>query len=1352
MKHKEWAIPQSFLAIACAVLMLAFSVQIFAQAGIDQGSITGTVKDPSGAVVQKAQCTLTNTDTGVSQRTLTTTAGAYAFPFVNGGAYTLTVEAKGFEKYLLTGIVVHVGNTVTEDVSLKIGAVSEQVSVTSAAPLLQAQDASLGMTLDSTAATELPIFGGSGGRSFLALATIAPGVQFTGSNLGVNTNFFANGVSAGQVDVRLNGADDNMEVWGGIVIPPIPDAIQEFKLEDGNNSADLGEFYGPVVNVVTKAGTNKFEGTVWEYNENDMFNANDYFNKLHQLVTNSVHTANRPGRYKENSFGGVFGGPVILPHFNGHNRTFFTVDYQHTIYTQDVLYTQTVPTNLMQSSGFTNLADTLTLGYQAAGGTGNPLSSMKPDGLGRNFQVGMMLDPATTRAVPCGGVDPITGLTAGCAAGYTQTINGVKSTIVRDPFLSTSGSCPTLAGTLIFNSVYNTGNGSQPTSPASCFNQLPASRLDPNAVALLKLFPAPNQQNSSSLTYSNNYYIPVPQPTITTQYDVRIDHKVSDKDSLFGTFSHYVQTSPGAAPFNSILEGGTSGSNFNSNNPSRMIVIAETHVFNPGLINEFKFGFSEEKSLRQDYGGYDFVPGIPAQYGIQGIPQTGGFGLGNGGLPDIGIGSSITTVGSRSNITTQSDGSWSYSDNLTKIKGRHEWKFGGQWLWTFGNIAQLPSSRGSFSSNGTYSNVPNSGDGNGGMADFLLLPGGNVANSTYAAAGGLSTSTNEIGGLASFSGNNYNYSTYHAPYLSYYATDSWKVTPKFTATLGIRYEYIGAYRSDGGQEANLWMGGTGDDPGGTAFYIGADGCATTTSANFKGLLASDNIPIICEPNNTVNKTPKANWSPRIGLAYRITPRIVARMGGGVAYGGFGSVGYGGTLGTNYPFRFTAQNGGSNNAYTPQLIGTTGTGGAAVTTATMENTFAVINLNNPLSAYQPLGSVALYGKQYHFHEPHVTTLTAAVQWQFTNHDSIQATYVGNLGRDLESANPYNNAPRETLPPSVSAVTACTAAQLAANPYCENSPLMPDGTTTIPFPNLKTLTGPMENTEQVSNYQAGEAEYQHQFAAGFNMDANYTFAHCLSDAQGGQQGEGGPGNGRAPWIPQFGGYRADYDRCTSFANNVFKLSGEYGLPFGRGAHWASHANGVEDALIGGWKIDPIWIASSGFLANLSCQGTNGQGANPTFTGPWFQTSNTAWACNAPKVSGVNAYGPGSKDLPRTRSTGYWNSSAWTAPQIAVQTTGQLDFTPFGVRGNQIYGPGWYDVDTSIHKQFKIYEDMKLEIQAQVLNAFNHAQLNNPGTSNYTSPSGESLTGGFGTITSTHLNNGEGRIWQFAGKFFF
>jgi hypothetical protein len=1302
--------------LICAVILGGFTTrQIYAQ--IEMGSVTGTVKDPSGAVVPRAQCTLTNVDTNLSQKAVSTSAGAYTFPLVPIGTYSLKVTATGFKEYELNEIQVHIQTTVTADIPLQIGAVTQEVAVNSAPPLLQAQDASLGTTVNSTMANNLPIFATNGGRPFIALTSTAPGVQFGSSANNSSSTIFVNGTNNSQVDVRLNGADDNAEVFGGITIPPIPDAIEEFKLDAGNNSAELGHSYGPVINVATKSGTNKFHGAVWEYNGNDMFNANDYFNKLHQVVLDNPVQPNRPARYKLNSFGGMFGGPVRLPGYNGRDRTFFFVDFQRTNYTQTASYTGTVPTSTMQNSGFTNLSDTLTLNYQTVASKAG--SSEKTDGLGRTFQIGTMLDPATTRAVLAGAIDSITGLQ-----------NTSSSTVyVRDPYFGAAvGGCPSLVGTKNWNSTYNQG----PVSP-SCLNQLPSGRLDPNAIALLKLFPGPNQQGAASnLTYSNNYFTTQSFAVPTTQYDIRIDHKISDKDSVFGTFSHYNQINPGFAPLPGVLEGGSSVS-FATTNPTYMIVATETHVFNPNLINEFRFAYEHNFNTRFDPGAIDQTFGIPAQYGIQGIPQTAN----NGGLPTFTIGSGISSFGSRTNITVQTVGAWEYSDNITKIVGKHVLKIGGQWTWTYGNIAQLPNSRGNFSYTGGFSNVPFSGDGNGSIADFLLTP---IASTI--GGSGLSQPGNIIGGVNGYAGNNYANSTYHAPLIAFYGQDNYKVTPNLTLNLGLRYEYFAPYSSNGGQEANFWMGADGNSANGAAYYVGHDGCASTMSLSFRSLLANDNIPIICQANNAANKMPLANWAPRIGIAYRIRHNLVARVGGGVAYGAFGSVGYGGTLGTNYPFRFNVNSPSTQNAYTPQLLNGT-------TTATMENTFGAIDMTNAANATQPFGSVVLTGKQYNYKVPYVTTLTFALQWQFTNRDSIQATYVGNLGKDLDSSGPYHNAVTQLLAPSQTVVT-------APGTVCSNAlgcgPNQPKGTVCgvhgcgfVPFTDLSPNDGPTDFTNQIQNYESAQVEYKHQFADGLSVDANYTFSMCLSDTE--SQNNGAP-NIRAPFVVGFGGIRNDYTRCSNNAAQLFHFSGVLAIPVGKGARYFGNAGSITDAFIGGWHFNYIWLASSGDYANVTCQGTNGYGGNPNFSGPWY-ASGTALNCNAPTVSGQPLYGPGPKDLPRTRTTGYWNSSAFTAPQNPVLANGQTDMSPLGVRGNQILGPGFYNIDISLNKQFNTWENTKLMIGVQAINSFNHVQLNLPGTSSYTSPSSESLSGGFGTITGDR--NGA-RQFQFFGKFYF
>src|SRR5579864_7034643 len=178
------------LTFACAVCLTSLICQpLFAQ--IDMGGLTGTVKDPTGAVVPGAELTLTNEATGVAQRVRSSSSGTYAFEAVPVGSYTLKVEASGFKAYVAAGLQVHIQTVVTADVSLTVGATGEVITVTSAAPMLQAQDASLGQTIATRAVNDLPL----NGRNWIALANLAAGSYLTG---GTNsTTIFSNGAEPG---------------------------------------------------------------------------------------------------------------------------------------------------------------------------------------------------------------------------------------------------------------------------------------------------------------------------------------------------------------------------------------------------------------------------------------------------------------------------------------------------------------------------------------------------------------------------------------------------------------------------------------------------------------------------------------------------------------------------------------------------------------------------------------------------------------------------------------------------------------------------------------------------------------------------------------------------------------------------------------------------------------------------------------------------------------------------------------------------------------------------------------------------------------------------------------------------
>ena len=253
---------------------------------------------------------MTNSGTNLSQRTVSTSTGSYTFEQVDPGTYSLHAEAKGFSAANTNGIVVHVQQTVTQNYQLAIGNVTTQVTVSEAIPLLQAQDASVGQEVNEQLVNNLPLVG----RDWTTLAHIAPGTTAVNGQAGTTSeSFSSNGVNSVQNDIRLNGIDDNMEFYGGFgtittegatSIIPAPDALQEFKLEEGNYNAQFGHSTGSVMDAVIKSGTNTYKGNLWEYVRNTVFNANDWFQN-HSNIPRSP--------YHENQFGGSVGGPVRLP-------------------------------------------------------------------------------------------------------------------------------------------------------------------------------------------------------------------------------------------------------------------------------------------------------------------------------------------------------------------------------------------------------------------------------------------------------------------------------------------------------------------------------------------------------------------------------------------------------------------------------------------------------------------------------------------------------------------------------------------------------------------------------------------------------------------------------------------------------------------------------------------------------------------------------------------------------------------------------------------------------------------------------------------------------------------------------
>jgi hypothetical protein len=1181
-------------------------------AQIDTGGITGTVTDPLGAIVPGATILLTNDGTGVILSTKSTSTGTYSLNDIRPGSYTLSAEVAGFHKFVEKGLQVHLQNTLTIDIPFSTGAVNQQVTVTAAAPLLQAENAAVGQTITSQTVNDLPL----NGRDWTSLGQLAAGTSTApvgnpSSNSGSTdaAYFSVDGVNLWQNDFRLNGINDNIEIYGGssvgsnaAIIPP-PDAIQEFKLQNGNFNAEFGHSTGGVINAAIKSGTNRLHGDLWEYFRNTDLDANIFFKP--------TPTSPVPA-YHQNQFGATLGGPVYIPKiYNGRDKTFFFVDYQGNRLVTPAPATSTVPTANMINSNFTNLQDLITYN----GGTGT-------DDLGRTFSHGTILDPATTRTVTQGVVDPVTGLPA-TATGY-----------VRDPFYT---------GSIVGQTNF--------VGATSQLNVIPVGRIDPNAVQLLKLYPAPNLSG-----LANNFAWTPSQGETDNSFDIRIDETLGQKNTLFGVYDRSLITRSVPSSLPGLAVGETGGRN--DSFPAYAFAVGYNTAFTPSLANEMHVGMVHADKFQRSIYGDNF--GIPAQYGIEGVPQV----TDNGGIPPITI-NGLTHIGvGNYTPTIQTVYSIEGSDSVTKVLRGHTFKTGIQVDDLIANISQPPQGRGNFTFNGQYSDIPNKNESLNGIADLLLVP----------MAATVPSGVNNVGGLSQFGGSNVSGTDDHRWYTGAYFQDDWKVTPSLTLNLGIRWDYFTPYAEVNGRQANFIPSGGGNGSPGT-YYISTKGCQVARSAAFNALLTSSNITLDCVPGLTLGTAQKTNFAPRVGFAYRVTPTLVVRGGYGPAYGALGNLGYGGTLGTNYPFVYTSTFNSPDSQH-PLLLPTG-------QTATLETSLAAINLEDPtINSGQGLN---LYGRQNNFQTPYVQTVNLTVQDQFTNHDSIQVGYVGTMGRHLDNLG-YNNSPSEILPPS-------------ANPQ-----------NYVPYPSF-ARNATYETTNATSSYNALQTTYEHQLSYGLTLLANYTWSKCMTDqhTQAGQNQQY-----RAQWLPGFG-IAADYALCDTDATNVVHVSGSWLLPVGRGRTLLSNSSRAVDAVLGGWAVN--------FIAGY-------QGGQP-FTINCPITTAAGFGCFANKVPGQNLYG-GPHNY-----TEWLNPLALSQPALATQI-GQTDYSVLGGQGQQARGPDFSNLDSSVFKYFNFTETVRLQFRAEAFNTTNTPQFGQPATGslnfNVATPTNSN---GFSSITTTRNN---------------
>jgi hypothetical protein len=827
------------LAGAVALALVLGATGLYAQ--VDTGTILGTVKDQSGAVVPGARVTITNEGTGFTISKTTAVDGSYLFTPIKIGLYTVTTEYQGFRTEERLHITVDIQQQVLVNFSLSPGMVTQKIEVTTPPPLLETQSGSLGQVIESKQISDLPL----NGRNFTFLAQLSAGVMpnYIGGAAASGTLtgglFIANGFRFEQDNFMLDGLDNNNKMTGygytgpTVALPPV-DAIQEFKLQSNAYSAQFGRSAGSQMNATTKSGTNRIHGDLWEFVRNNHLDSADYFQDAAGIAKNN--------KLQRNQFGGAVGGPVYLPHiYNGRNKTFFFFDYEGTRVRQAVPIITSVPTVAEASSGYTNYADLV---------TGESGALYGPDALGRKYAIGTIMDPATTRGpFSAGQVDPVTGLTftSSCSACY-----------VRDPF------------------------GWTPTTPLGT-NIMPLSRIFTGAAKIAAMDPLPNIGGTA---IANNYAANLPLTTNNDLYDIRVDQNFSSRDQFFARYSHF--HSPQMSP---NTNGGDVTDMTTITSDMHSGVAGWTHTFTPTLINEARAGYSRlhGTTLQQNATNY----GLPAALGIPGIPQ----GNENGGVPAMLVSTASATLW-LGNETQTPDLEFSettqVSDNLTKIYGKHTLKAGFMYMHMAFPFTTDTFGRGRWRFNGNYTSIVGIGDSSTGWANFLLQP---IPSMLPSGDSGVDYS----GGSTGITISNVTPIATSQGLYGFYFQDDWKVTPKLTLNLGIRDEYYAPYVDKFGNMANIvpnlgWQGGQ--------FLLPARTANTPLSTSFATALATDGIKVVSDSNPALVSTSATNWGPRFGFAYSATPKLVVRGGFGMFYGGADNQGNAWNIALNYPFLYT----------------------------------------------------------------------------------------------------------------------------------------------------------------------------------------------------------------------------------------------------------------------------------------------------------------------------------------------------------------------------------------------------------------------------------------------------------------
>jgi hypothetical protein len=627
------------------------------------GSISGTVKDASGAVVPGATVTATNLGTEFRQTTATDDKGSYSFPSLPIGTYNVDISSASFRPYRRTGVVIDANSALVVDAVLELGQKTDTVTVSDTAARAETVSTQMGQVITGTQMTTVPL----DGRSFTDLLALQPGVapvtaitSDTVQDVGASVLSPSGDLNPGTISINgqrefanafiVNGSDAEEDVNMGAAIIPNLDSIAEFRILTNNFDAEYGEFSGGQINVVTKSGTNEFHGDAFEFLRNTNLDARNYFS---------------PGRGKfdQNQFGATFGGPIRK------NKIFFFADYQGTRLTQGVDSGQ-IPVPSVQDRTTGNFNDL-------------PLNSSGFNPLGFCGATSGKLEIPCTVSGPAIASELTSKLGHTVQPGEPYYFSGPT---VQNP---TGGACAS-----------NSASGGGCVFPNAT---VPTVAWIAPGTNLLQYIPSPTVGSNIFATSAFNQ----------TLRDDKGAYRL-DANTRWGLMSAYYFLDDWSQdnPY-PVAQGGANVPGFNAlyRGRSQLIDLSDTKTLNASAVNEFHFSYVRDANdLGKPIGGVGVSLESQGFQVGQDTPGIVALSPKTEGVESVGFNS--FTLGTNTNELNQVGNIYQGSDNFSKVLGTHTLKFGGEFHYDQVNVNAIAQFNGNFLFFGTETGLD--------FADFLL--------------------------------------------------------------------------------------------------------------------------------------------------------------------------------------------------------------------------------------------------------------------------------------------------------------------------------------------------------------------------------------------------------------------------------------------------------------------------------------------------------------------------------------------------------------------------------------------------------------------------------------------------------